>query len=379
MNFGIGTIKLNGINTYNNIGGTTSSFNNIVKETDYGDIEEIDYSQDESIELEKKQENELLDFFKDKGINTTFWAATKDTFKEWANAYTGSNVCSTLAGMLTIALLEGGYKTILDGIYNGELDSGSAAVFASGFTKSIYSNVIKEGIKLTDLNKFMDLKGFKEWQSVCQDELKIGPEGLEKLLGKTGLKGIKQKNPELFKTIGVGNFTSTAGSIGIGFGIEYIASMSANIVKAAAEGKEINLETTKAGTTLLKSSTKIIVGVAGSLIGGFFGGEAGAKTGKLVGTVIGATIGEVQVEAFDNDEGWCALAGGAQIVGAVAGAAIVAFCASNPVGWVMAVGVLAGAAIGFFITWGAYLIEKSSLEAESTGATVSTEFSSGMV
>lgn len=299
------------------------------------------------------------EFIKDKGINVTIWAATKGLLKDGVEAFTksdiGASFCTTTQGFLVVGMLEGIYKAQLEGASGGNFMDQLGA-FASGFSKSTSSSAVKEYFSYTVVKKFLKVDTIGKLGDKIDDVFGGGYKGIYKdILEKMGegafLKEIKNINPGLFSQIQMQTFTNTIGNIGIGFGIEYGASIFANWAKCLMTGKEVNFENLKLGSTLLKSSTKMICATAGELIGMSLGNP---KLGKLIGTVVGATIAEFQVASFDGDETWCAIAGGVQLVGAVAGAAFVIFCCSNPVGWVVGLGVLAGAAIGYALTFVVY-------------------------
>lgn len=339
--------------------------------------EDIDYSQEKvskkatetstksaSVDTESKSEEkkEIVvdgEFFKDKGINVTFWAATKGLLKDGIDAYTksdfGTSFCSSWQGITVVGFMEGLYKSQLEAASGGNLLD-QVGAFASGFSKASSSGTVKEYFSYTAAKKFLKIDTVGKLGDKLDDVFDATKKGIYKdVIEKMGegafLKEIKNVNPSLFSQLQMQTFTNTIGNIGIGFGIEFGASIFANWAKCLMTGKEVTAENLKLGETVLKSSTKMICATAGELIGMSFGNP---KLGKLIGTVAGATIAEFQVASFDGDETWCAIAGGVQLVGAVAGAAFVIFCCSNPVGWVVGLGVLAGAAIGYALTFVVY-------------------------
>lgn len=367
MEFSAAHATIGGINSYNLVSRTNIQ-QNLTSKTNPLD-EGMSYLDPNLVVIENKSLGERglnLNFLKDKLFNAAFWEATKDgVTKELIPKILGITINSnSVLGLFAVATLEGLYKYTIDNVSKSDSNNlylGDGAVFFSGFSKSVSSNMTKTYLKSLKLQDFLDLESFKKWEGMVKN--KLGEGGLEKVLEKTGLSGLKNAEPQLWKSISMFRFTNVVGNMGLGIGIDYIASLAANIFTASIKGEKLTLENVKPGSTLLKSSTKMIFAAAGHLVGG--------KTGQVVGTVIGAYIGEIQVKMFDSNEGWCAIAGGAQIVGAVAGIAAVVFLASNPAGWCIALGALAGAAIGFVATYVGYLFSGDNLKVSmNTGAEV---------
>lgn len=271
-------------------------------------------------------------------------------FKDSVSKLAGESFCSTFGGMFVIASLEGGYKSVLKGVGGDASMREWVSTFSSGFTKSILSSELKEKINVTSWKSFLKTKPFDK--IVDEFDTIFEKEGFFKdTIEKVGFKEFAKQNPDIANPMLISHFKNLAGSLGMGIGIDYVASMGATLVKNLVEGKDINVKNMKPGSTFLKSSTKMICVTAGTLIGG--------KTGKIIGTAVGATIAEFQVawlsEIDENgksvaNEKWCAIAGGAEIAGAIVGATVVIFLASNPVGWVVAGAMVLGAAVGYGVT-----------------------------
>ena len=176
------------------------------------------------------------DFLEDKFVNVTAWAATKNIFKDSVEALTGSSFCTTPKGMIIIALLEGTYKSGLKGLVTG--DCFTSSTFASGFSKSILSSGLKENIKLTSLKGILDTKAFKEIGSEF-DTIFEEKGFFEKTIQKIGNKEFNKQYKDIINPIKLSNFKNIAGNIGMGIGIEYVASMGANLVSALVKGDDM--------------------------------------------------------------------------------------------------------------------------------------------
>ena len=279
------------------------------------------------------------EFLVDKAFNAGFWAFSKGAVEGFFQNF-GDGA--------TLAVTHGSRTPYVDAIYKPLIAVFSCLILGkeidwrkdvlgnagAGFSKAATSNYLKDVVKKPIENTFK----------------KLGMFGFEKI-GSL----LNNVDPELLKMdmsfLQMEKFLGHAGKIGSAIGIDYVASLASNYVKALITDGDVTIEDMKLGSTFLKSSTKEICGYAGSLIGG--------DVGKLVGTAVGAYVGELQVAVFTDEKGvvneeWCAYAGAAQIGGAVVGAALAVFCLSNPVGWAVGLCILAGAAIGFLVTAVAY-------------------------
>ena len=364
-------------------------------------------------------------------FDTIIWASTKGSLTEWLHTSNAS-----IGTVILAAFIEGAYKGVLQGGSN--LSSGVlpdlSVIFGQtsvkGTTKAFVSFLLKNKpflnvaqfeinwAKTSFVNAFeitrANLKKLTSWNSIPED-------GMKKLLQKAGLNKVSDAFSKTFdviktqtgnavfelkemkdffdkkifsKEVGVyekyngsrlggkngalvnGGYTafksfgSLLSKFGITLGIDYLGTVAANYVSASINKGFGNAELSdlKLGSSFLKSSTKIICATAGEMIGG--------KTGKVVGTIVGSIIGDYQVQRLGGDETWCAIAGAAQIVGAVAFASFYVFIASNPVGWAVGAAMICGAVVGFCVT--AIIYDLTKVDWDAVGAKISSGFNTAV-
>lgn len=327
---------------------STLQVNYNVPEMDYSDDVVMDYSDDVNagsisifqntvkfLDNLKIGNKGLGSFIVDKGINAGLWAGTKGAIE---GALFGEGFLK-IAGGISVAtpIFEAVYKPLLKILSNEILGKEQnwfelGSVSASGFTKAITSGFFKnKEVFETFFSKLVFPGATPKTIKALLDLLKTD-DYIEGFIDST-----------LFKSV--------AFDLAAGIGVDYTASLLANFTKMCVADWEDGIlfddcswSKMAFGSTLLKSSTKLICGKAGELLGG--------KPGKLVGTVIGAMIGEFQVGIFTDEngnvaEGWCAAAGALEIAGAVIGVAVVIFSPIGITAGAIAAGMLIGAAIGY--------------------------------
>ena len=301
--------------------------------------DEVDYSEQTITNAPEKkvEQSKSVDFLKplQKGAQSLLY-----------DVYFKSGVaedCPELGNCVIISML---YKTMFGTITGQDESFGDVLKsYAKNFTKE-YAKQIKdvEGIK--------SIAATPVFKKVVKEKLGgLSTDFVDKVKEKDLKNLLKKEYPGAFKSLQNNMAWGSLGSMGIGIGIDYGASLLSNMVSGFLEGKGFKetfaSENMKYGSTLLKSTTKTICAVGLELIGTSIGGEVGAKVGKIVGTAIGTFIGELQVQLLDGDEKWCAIAAGAEIAGAVVGVVIAVFLCSNPVGWAVGLGMIVGAAVAF--------------------------------
>ena len=138
---------------------------------------------------------------------------------------------------------------------------------------------------------------------------------------------------------------------------DYAFSLLGNIASGIIEGKSLeeifDISNMHYGSEALKSVNKTIFMFAGRFIGYSCGcPKLGEIAGALIGSIVNNWICAPFTDEFGNvDEGWCAIAAGAELAGAIAGGVIAALCiGTGPVGWIIGLGILIGAAIAYGIT-----------------------------
>lgn len=168
-----------------------------------------------------------------------------------------------------------------------------------------------------------------------------------------------------------GALVGAAADIGVPVVIDFAVSVAVNAIKGwdcnLSFGQ--NMEALKLGSTLLKSTWKTILSKTGFFIGYSIAGPTGGKVGQALGTTLGSHIGDFLVDAFDGDEGWCAIAGVAGLAGGIAGGAIATalltagtISLAFPVGTVVGLAIIVGAAITTGIVYGVYLLNLSLIQ-----------------
>ena len=180
----------------------------------------------------------------------------------------------------------------------------------------------------------------------------------------------KQMYDELLKDMVKGGAVDALKNIGLQMGVtvgfDYAFSLIGNFVGGLVQGKTVaealDIENMHYGQEILKSVNKTVWSFAGKFIGYSIGNP---KVGQIVGALIGSTINNWICEPFrkpngDIDEGACAIAAGAELAGAIAGGVLCACLCSGPVGWVIGLGILAGAAVGYLVTVVVYNWDKIS-------------------
>jgi hypothetical protein len=240
----------------------------------------------------------------------------------------------------------------------------------------------KDGKRQTDLakaitSKFYDSKGAIKLLRET-DEYKDLAKALDQsLLGKGKIKTFFGKKLNQFKLnkletkmfekdawkIGSGigkdaakGFMQTVGSeMAIGFGVDAAVSIGANVlVGCLLEGKSFgeSLKDSQWGEEILKSAVKMVCTKSFELIFSAFGCGA---LGKVIGSAVASFVNAYVCEPFRNsdgeiDQGWCAAAGCAVIGGGILAGCITAAAVSScvpPVGWIVGLAILAGAAIAY--------------------------------
>ncbi|MBR6516461.1 MAG: YtxH domain-containing protein [Bacilli bacterium] len=318
-----------------------------------------------------ESKGETKGFVVEKGTTTIGWATTKWAIADVIQTALGGDVKSGsgfLCYLLSVSLLEGGLKMSLkdfSGILSGNevSDQKNRAELFKGFTKSatkipadagkkalkslfIEKGILPESISMKGMGELIDKAGsaFQPRGGSWWD--KIMSKGFKRFESNETAAGVKKFSGTFSGTLdSIGGLTF---ELGMSFGIDYFTGLAANVIGGLANDGKLELSEVGFGSTALKSSTKIIFATAGEIAFG--------KAGKIVGTAVGAFIGEFQVAAFTDEngnvqEGWCGAAAGMQLVGAVAGAVLIACLVSNPAGWVVGAAIIAGAAVGFAVTW----------------------------
>ena len=141
---------------------------------------------------------------------------------------------------------------------------------------------------------------------------------------------------------------------------DYAISLLTNVASALWNGTSLedvfDISNMHYGSELLKSVNKVVFSFAGRFIGYACGcPKLGEVLGAVVGSIVNQFICAPFTDEFGNvDEGWCAIAAGAELAGAsvigvLAGIAAVSM-GLGPVGWIVAAGIIAGAAIGYGLT-----------------------------
>lgn len=219
------------------------------------------------------------------------------------------------------------------------------------------------GAKLENIFARNFATGFKKSNGFLLD--KNGPHGTFKDLAKNLTKNVGELSINKFS----GALVGAAADIGVPVVIDFAVSVVVNALKGWDSNLSFgqNVEALKLGSTLLKSTWKTIISKAGFFIGYSIGGTTGGKIGQALGTTLGSYIGDFLVDAFDDDEGWCAIAGVAGLAGGIAGGAIATalltagtISLAFPVGTVVGLAIIVGAAITTGIVYGVYLLNQST-------------------
>ncbi len=340
------SVKLNKIQTFNNVRTDTKYFNNVIQTTEY---EDIDYSNT----VEESNVDWSIDYTADKalkkiGQNTLFYGLS-DAIKEGFSVKSSPVLVLVAMGAKFIStgeiswdpFIEGGSKKILTESITGATVTLRGKTIKTPGMKNVELNVVNRIFKSTGSQPIENIKDF------------------ENLIWKA-FEGKSVNTTDLVAREYISNFAkSQITSLGTGTVVDYVASLGVNCIVGAMDGDGVSLEEAKLGTTFLKSTWKTVGSKAFETIGFAVLGPKGKIIGKTVGTVLGATMGDFVVSAFDNNENWCAIAGGATIAGAVGASAIFttliatgAITCSIPVaGWIVGGAMIVGALIGSGITW----------------------------
>lgn len=304
MNFGTGTIKLNGINTYGNVGSNTNSFNNIVKETDYGDIEEIDYSQEEN------------------SFNTSGFKAGSKSVSKFAS------------GLTDFFLKNAGISSKVYGGVAAESFVVLAADLISG--KSLdYS--------LMDSGKTLGIQGGKKFVTTRVEN--IIKDGFKKIVRLPKEASESEVNNLIYSQVGktMGNTFSQFGAV---FGINIAFNIVGDIAGDLIKGEDVKVQF---GTDIYKGAVMCVFRFAGKFVGTYFGG----KITEATFNAIGAYVAETTVNLYDTETAR-GCAGVAIVAGGALGLVAVVAILGNPVGWVAAVAgvaILIGATLGGVIVY----------------------------
>lgn len=374
---GGGSVKLSGINAYGAVTTNTQSFKNISKNTDYGDIEFVDYSQipvasvsnqitNLSIEDSKSSNYNLETFGTNLTKNSIFYFGTTyaDDILSSIKPILGSAAKSTMGKVATSSIVKGlaAFATggsVFTGLTEGGIKKVQTEVLypkVTSLTSSAFSKIAKKaGIDLSEnsAKRIAELSSKKNiWSNIA---------GGKTLSDKKYRYNSWNKKYEIIdRKAGI-----TMGSFASAIGVDYFASVATNIFV----GKVVNhhdwgtvlKSDSKLGSTFLKSTWKVACATACENLFAF-AGPAGKKFGKAFGSVVGAEIGTFCTDVmFDNDEGWCAAAGAATAICATAAGVLVtaaiaasAVTISVPVAGVfVGAAILVGAAVGTLIMWGA--------------------------
>jgi len=305
-------------------------------------------------------------FFKNPNATSTFFSGILNTFdsnhasagavsviNSWLKGFDGKQtILSWKTNSLTIdnSCISAGVVKLLLGILTGSVTNfeTAASTFSAGASKEYIKSVS------TDLlnKKILENAYLKTLANNSKSKLNV----IKNVFNKVDFNDVKLRKNKGFTKLFWKNMRFTQVELGVGVGIDYIASVASTAIGQLVSTGTINVSDLKLGQNLLVSAYKTTFAIAFEKMF-TFAGPAGQKFGKQLGTIVGASIGNFWVEAFNKDEDWCVKAGLATVAGAVggiwAGAAIAAaVSASVPVaGWIVGGAIIVGATVATAVTY----------------------------